>query len=110
MPFQFIDNAHINRSARKSIRAHVMLKKNLGKTRPPRRKAAAVHTKASLRTLAAVNVVDVENLLPPPSQQIGSEFSIYPFPAKLTCRSRALVYKCKRQIIFFNILALKPSD
>jgi hypothetical protein len=97
MSFQFIDNANINRSARKKIRAHVMMKRNLGKTRPPRRKVATVQVKTVMPTLTTVAAVDIESLLPSPLQQIRSEFSVYPFPAELTSRSRGLVYKCKDQ-------------
>jgi len=107
MPFEFIDNTRINSSTRKKIRAHVMMKKNLGKTRPPRMKAVAAQVKTSMPMTAPKAISDEEISLLPLSQQVGDEFSVYPFPAELTLRSRGLVYKCKVHGIPASISAAK---
>jgi hypothetical protein len=99
MPFEFINNAAIDRNARKVIRSHAAKGRNVGKTRPSRRKQPGQEVKS---TTTAFNSRSVENAqesgtdetIAAIGRQIGDGLSVLSFPAELTPRSKALVQNC----------------
>lgn len=99
MPFEFVNNASIDRHARKLIRSHAAKGQNVGKKRPSKRKEPAVRIKITLPVFDERLVPDAQGLendkaIPPfIERQIGDGLSVLSIPAELTPRSKDLVQK-----------------
>jgi hypothetical protein len=100
MPFEFVDNSTaLGRDARKKIRSHVAMGRNVGKTyaRPSRKAAFVLSAKAAVPKavkktpqLESSRALDVFFEI---ERQIGDGLSVLCLPAPLTPGSSSLVRK-----------------
>lgn len=100
MPFEFVDNnAPIDRDARKKIRSHVAIGRNVGKThsRPSRKEAFVLPTKTRIsKAVQKIPHLDSDesiDLVVEIERQIGDGLSVLCLPALLTLGSRSTVRK-----------------
>ena len=105
MPFEFVNNAAIDRKARKLIRSHVAKGRNVGKKRQPRRRPpeAAVKCAALYASSASSSMTpSVEDVQIAPvkkdiysviDRQIGDGWSILSFPTEVAPGSKAVVQR-----------------
>jgi hypothetical protein len=98
MPFVFLNNANIDRNARKLIRSHVAKGRNVGKKLPSRRK----HCKPDVKIVAHIgrpNIIEdakhreSEEAIPAIERQIGDGLSVLSFPVEVTPASRGLLQR-----------------
>jgi hypothetical protein len=98
MPFVFLNNANIDRNARKLIRSHVAKGRNVGKKLPSRRK----HCKPDVKIVAPIGKPKIiedgkdrenEEAIPAIEQQIGDGLSVLSFPVEVTPASKGLLQR-----------------
>ncbi len=101
MPFQFIDNASIDRGARKKIRRHAAKGHNVGRVLTCRRKRSTLLAPARLQKSsdASLNVIR-SGLSFPIGRSIGDNLSVCRLQADTTPASRNLIL---RGIIIFGV-------
>ncbi|OTB00690.1 hypothetical protein M426DRAFT_267228 [Hypoxylon sp. CI-4A] len=92
MPFEFVDNASIDRDARKRIRSHAARGKNVGKTHPSRKRRTALKTQTAEKT-GSPTARHFYTTVPLIERQIGDSLSVIPLPVELIPESRTLVQK-----------------
>lgn len=111
MPFEFIDNSHINRKSRKVIRSHAAKTKGVSKVpiqhKRPTQPYQASRTTNNNELLEQAQAVVNWLLCPPLERQFSDSYAVTPFPVEMDPRSRGLVQKCKftlaclrRRIVF----------
>ena len=98
MPFEFVNNAAIDRNARKLIRSHVAKGRNVGKIRSSRRKQSSPVVKIPKSICSTRDVGDAQDAgkdkaIHEIERQVGDGLSVLSFPTQLTPRSRGLVQK-----------------
>ena len=98
MSFKFVNNATIDRKARRLIRSHAAKGKNVGKTRPPRREPfeSGIKKIRSVSELCAVENEDEwesHDAIPTIERQVGDGLSVLSFPIGLNSLSEGLVRK-----------------
>jgi hypothetical protein len=98
MPFVFLNNANIDRNARKLIRSHAAKGRNVGKKLPSRRK----HCKPDVRIVAPIGrpnaIADAKDCesgeaILTIERQIGDGLSVLSFPVEVTPASRGLLQR-----------------
>ena len=100
MPFEFINNADIDRRARKLIRSHAAKGKNIGKTLNRRKRSEAKPSAVELPSSQVVNdskavaysrYIESYGAVLTIERQIGDALTVLPIPPELIRTSRNLI-------------------
>jgi hypothetical protein len=95
----FLNNANIDRNARKQIRSHVAKGRNVGKKLPSRRKQCKQRVKNASpirrpRAIEGAQGHGSKEAIPAIEWQIGDGLSVLSFLVELTPGSKGLIQKC----------------